>query len=123
MARDCTNCCCAVQLDAVTINLDGGVASLRIEGFQSPMPLYVGVAEAAAILYASGMEFRRPSTVNAWLNSLKVCEASDWSKCDCDFCTASGWPKQANTLQASRQHYQRIGTCGQCNARSWWSHV
>ena len=61
-----------VQLDAVTINMEGGVATLRVEGYSSPMPLHVGVAEAAAILYASGMEFRRPSTVNAWRNSLKV---------------------------------------------------
>ena len=60
------------QLDAVTINLDGGVASLRVEGYANPMPLYVGVAEAAAILYASGMEFRRPSTVFSWHKSLKV---------------------------------------------------
>ena len=65
---------CHVQLDALTINLEGGVASLRVDGYPTPMSLYVGVAEAAAILYASGMEFRRPSTVNAWQNSLKVCD-------------------------------------------------
>ena len=61
-----------MQLDAVTINVEGAVATLKIEGYPTPMPLYVGVAEAAAILYASGMEFRRPSTVNAWRNTLKV---------------------------------------------------
>lgn len=64
--------CAPLQLDAVTINGEGAVATLKIDGYSNPMPLYVGVAEAAAILYASGMEFRRPSTVNAWRNSLKV---------------------------------------------------
>ena len=70
--------CC--QLDAVSINMEGGVASLRIEGYPAPMPLYVGVAEAAAILYASGMvQFRRPSTVDVWKTSLKVGTSSSCS--------------------------------------------
>ena len=41
--------------------------------FQAPLPIYVGVAEAAAIITASGLETRRPSTVSAWQASLKVC--------------------------------------------------
>ena len=50
----------------------GAVATLSLEGFKEPLPIHVGVVEAAAILSASSLEGRRPSTVSAWQSSLKV---------------------------------------------------
>ncbi|KAK9803432.1 hypothetical protein WJX73_000009 [Symbiochloris irregularis] len=63
------------QLDAVTINMDGGMASLHVEGYPNSVVLFVGVAEAAALLYATGMEFRRPSTVGVWRRTLEAAGA------------------------------------------------
>ena len=51
----------------------GGVASVHVEGYEQLMPIFIGVAEAAALVYAStGGEGRRPSTLGTWKRSLEV---------------------------------------------------
>ena len=61
-----------LQLKMVTIQPGGAAAALALEGYSEPLVIYVGVAEAAAILDASSYESRRPSTIAAWQSSLKV---------------------------------------------------
>ena len=56
----------------MSIDVDGGLAALKVEGFQEELPLAVGVPEAAALLFAAGLESRRPSTLQTWGHSLAV---------------------------------------------------
>ena len=49
------------------------MASVHVDGFEQLMPIFIGVAEAAALVYAtSGEEGRRPSTLGTWRRSLEV---------------------------------------------------
>ena len=65
----CKSCSSALPGIAVA-NLKSSKPAWR--RYQAPLPIYVGPAEAAAIISASGMETRRPSTVSAWQASLQV---------------------------------------------------
>ena len=50
------------------------MASVHVDGFDQLMPIFIGVAEAAALVYATtGGEGRRPSTLGTWRRSLEVC--------------------------------------------------
>lgn len=65
---------CHLQLREIALGNGGGVASVHVEGFEQLMPIFIGVAEAAALVYAtSGEEGRRPSTLGTWRRSLEVC--------------------------------------------------
>lgn len=61
-----------LQVTEVAMSLDGGVASLSVQGFSAPLDIAIGLPEAAALLYASGLESRRPSTLKTWQQSLDV---------------------------------------------------
>ncbi len=62
-----------MQLTEVVVDPSGsGMASLSVDGYGAPVSIYVGLAEAAAILYASGMESRRPSTISTWQHTIEV---------------------------------------------------
>jgi len=64
-----------VQLREIAVGSGGGVASVHVDGFEQLMPIFIGVAEAAALVYATtgGGEGRRPSTLGTWKRSLEVC--------------------------------------------------
>ncbi len=64
-----------VQLREIAVGSGGGVASVHVDGFEQLMPIFIGVAEAAALVYATtgGGEGRRPSTLGTWKCSLEVC--------------------------------------------------
>ncbi|KAK9816730.1 hypothetical protein WJX72_004295 [[Myrmecia] bisecta] len=64
------------ELEEVALDMTGAVATLSVDGFEAPVPIYIGIAEAAAILYASGVEMRRPSTVGTWRSTLEAAGAS-----------------------------------------------
>ena len=65
-----------LQLQEIAVGNGGGVASVHVDGFEQLMPIFIGVAEAAALVYAtSGDEGRRPSTLGTWRRSLEVCLA------------------------------------------------
>lgn len=61
------------QAQVAEIALDhlGGVALLEVEGFPAPLPLPVAALEAAQLFHATGVEFRRPTTVIVWARSLQ----------------------------------------------------
>lgn len=54
------------------MGLQGGIASLKIQGYKQPLGITIGLPEAAALLYASGLESRRPTTLQTWASSLQV---------------------------------------------------
>ena len=62
------------QAQVAEIALDhlGGVALLEVEGFNTLIPLPVAALEAAQLFHASGIEFRRPTTVVVWVRSLQA---------------------------------------------------
>jgi hypothetical protein len=60
------------ELDAVLIAEDGGIVSLSISGFQRPLAILVGQAEALALLHSAGADLRRPSTLATWRHCLAV---------------------------------------------------
>lgn len=61
------------QLREIAVGNSGGVASVHIDGFEQLMPIFIGVAEAAALVYATTRsEGRRPSTLGTWKRSLEV---------------------------------------------------
>ena len=60
------------QLDAVLIAEDGGIVSLAIDGYQHPLAILVGQAEALALLHSAGSDLRRPSTLATWRHCLLV---------------------------------------------------
>lgn len=60
------------KVTEVSVSMDGGIASLSLDGFEEPLGISIGLPEAAALLYASGLESRRPSTLKTWQQSLKV---------------------------------------------------
>ncbi len=64
-----------LQLREIAVGSGGGVASVHVDGFEQLMPIFIGVAEAAALVYATtgGGEGRRPSTLGTWKRSLEVC--------------------------------------------------
>ncbi|KAK9865473.1 hypothetical protein WJX84_008567 [Apatococcus fuscideae] len=63
----------SAQLTEVLVDPTGsGLASLSVDGYGAPVSIYVGLAEAAAILYASGMESRRPSTISTWQHTIEA---------------------------------------------------
>ena len=63
-----------MQLREIAVGSGGGVASVHVDGFEQLMPIFIGVAEAAALVYATtGGEGRRPSTLGTWKRSLEVC--------------------------------------------------
>ncbi|KAK9826663.1 hypothetical protein WJX74_008584 [Apatococcus lobatus] len=63
----------SAQLTEVLVDPNGsGLASLAVDGYGAPVSIYVGLAEAAAILYASGMESRRPSTISTWQHTIEA---------------------------------------------------
>ena len=62
-----------LQLREIAVGNSGGVASVHIDGFEQLMPIFIGVAEAAALVYATTRsEGRRPSTLGTWKRSLEV---------------------------------------------------
>lgn len=61
------------ELREIAVGSTGGVASVHVEGYEQLMPIFIGVAEAAALVYAStGGEGRRPSTLGTWKRSLEA---------------------------------------------------
>lgn len=65
---------CGLQLREIAVGNGGGVASVHVDGFEQLMPIFIGVAEAAALVYATtGGEGSRPSTLGTWRRSLEVC--------------------------------------------------
>lgn len=63
----------ALQLREIAVGSSGGVASVHVDGYDQLMPIFIGVAEAAALVYATtGGEGRRPSTLGTWKRSLEV---------------------------------------------------
>jgi len=56
----------------VLIAEDGGIVSLSISGFQRPLAILVGQAEALALLHSAGADLRRPSTLATWRHCLAV---------------------------------------------------
>lgn len=60
----------SAKLQRVSIGSGGGVAELEMEGYEAPLRVGVGIAEAAALLYAASTEQRRPSTVGVWQRTL-----------------------------------------------------
>ena len=64
-----------MQLREIAVGSGGGVASVHVDGFEQLMPIFIGVAEAAALVYATtGGEGSRPSTLGTWRRSLEVCQ-------------------------------------------------
>ena len=62
-----------LQLREIAVGNSGGVASVHVDGFEQLMPIFIGVAEAAALVYATTRsEGRRPSTLGTWKRSLEV---------------------------------------------------
>ncbi|KAL4448976.1 hypothetical protein ABPG77_007693 [Micractinium sp. CCAP 211/92] len=59
------------------IGLDhlGGVAMIQAEGYPLPVPIAVGINDAAQLFHAAGPEFRRPSTMALWARSLEAAGA------------------------------------------------
>ena len=51
---------------------DGGIVSLAIDGYQRPLAILVGQAEALALLHSAGADLRRPSTLATWRHCLLV---------------------------------------------------
>lgn len=61
------------ELQEIAVGSNGGVASVHVEGYDQLMPIFIGVAEAAALVYATtGGEGRRPSTLGTWKRSLEA---------------------------------------------------
>ncbi|DBA94720.1 hypothetical protein WJX77_006122 [Trebouxia sp. C0004] len=62
------------ELREIAVGSGGGVASVHVDGFEQLMPIFIGVAEAAALVYATtgGGEGRRPSTLGTWKRSLEA---------------------------------------------------
>lgn len=60
------------------IGLDhlGGVALLAAKGYDMPVPIAVGINDAAQLFHAAGPEFRRPSTMSLWVRSLQAAGAT-----------------------------------------------
>lgn len=60
------------------IGLDhlGGVVLLDAEGYALPVPVPVGMSDAAQLFHTAGPEFRRPSTLALWVHSLQAAGAS-----------------------------------------------
>ena len=52
--------------------MENGLAALKVEGFQDPLTLTIGIPEATSMLYAAGLESRRPSTLRTWQQCLNV---------------------------------------------------
>ena len=79
-----------VQLREIAVGNGGGVASVHVDGFEQLMPIFIGVAEAAALVYATtGGEGRRPSTLGTWRRSLEVepcCNPQSPLSPPCPFC-------------------------------------
>lgn len=68
-----TNLPVGMQLREIAVGSGGGVASVHVDGFDQLMPIFIGVAEAAALVYATtGGEGRRPSTLGTWKRSLEA---------------------------------------------------
>lgn len=65
--------CARAQLNAVLIAEDGGIVTLSISGFQRPLAILVGQAEALALVHSAGADLRRPSTLATWRHCLAVC--------------------------------------------------
>lgn len=66
-----------VPASVAEIGLDhlGGVAMIQAEGFPLPIPIAVGINDAAQLFHAAGPEFRRPSTMTLWVRSLQAAGA------------------------------------------------
>lgn len=66
-----------VPASVAEIGLDhlGGVAMIQAQGFALPIPIAVGVNDAAQLFHAAGPEFRRPSTMTLWARSLQAAGA------------------------------------------------
>lgn len=45
---------------------------LAVQGYSRPVQLAIGLLEAVAVVYAAGVESRRPSTANTWARTLQV---------------------------------------------------
>lgn len=60
-----------VQLDHL-----GGVALLAIDSVTRATPIAVGLHDAVSLFHASGVEFRRPTTIATWVRSLAAAGAS-----------------------------------------------
>lgn len=64
------------KVTQVSLNSSGGVASILVNGFPHTLDISIGPVEAMAMLYATGVELRRPSTVGTWTRTLKATGAS-----------------------------------------------
>eukprot|EP01024_Parvocaulis_polyphysoides_P033471 TRINITY_DN29776_c0_g1_i1.p1 TRINITY_DN29776_c0_g1~~TRINITY_DN29776_c0_g1_i1.p1 ORF type:complete len:326 (+),score=46.78 TRINITY_DN29776_c0_g1_i1:70-1047(+) len=60
------------KVGTVQMDVSGGVVLLQIDGEDSTLPVYIGFLEASSLLFASGMETRRPVTINTWMKTLKL---------------------------------------------------
>ncbi len=62
----------AQQLQEVRLGAAGGVMLLAVQGYSRPVQLAIGLLEAVVVVYAAGVESRRPSTANTWARTLQV---------------------------------------------------
>eukprot|EP01023_Acetabularia_acetabulum_P009158 TRINITY_DN14050_c3_g1_i1.p1 TRINITY_DN14050_c3_g1~~TRINITY_DN14050_c3_g1_i1.p1 ORF type:complete len:335 (+),score=47.31 TRINITY_DN14050_c3_g1_i1:2-1006(+) len=60
------------KVGTVSMDPGGGLVQLKIEGEEVALPIYIGFMEASSLLFASGMETRRPTTINTWNKILKL---------------------------------------------------
>ncbi|PSC69088.1 hypothetical protein C2E20_7345 [Micractinium conductrix] len=67
-----------VSASIAEIGLDhlGGVALIAAEDYPLPVPVSVGINDAAQLFHAAGPEFRRPSTMALWVRSLQAAGAT-----------------------------------------------
>lgn len=81
----------------------GGVALLLAAGYEEPVPIRIGAAEAAQLYYAAGAEFRRPTTVATWAHTLQARAALLHAvlRCATLRCRTGWWRKRAVPGQAT----------------------
>lgn len=64
------------QVQDIAIDHLGGVAILAVDGIALPTAIPVATTDAAALFHASGVEFRRPSTIACWASTLRATGAT-----------------------------------------------
>ncbi|PRW59316.1 hypothetical protein C2E21_2248 [Chlorella sorokiniana] len=63
-------------IDEIGLDHLGGVVLLDADGYALPIPVPVGMSDAAQLFHTAGPEFRRPSTLALWVHSLQAAGAS-----------------------------------------------
>lgn len=63
-------------IDEIGLDHLGGVAILSADGFTLPIPIAVGMADAAQLFHTAAPQFRRPSTMALWARSLQAAGAT-----------------------------------------------